>query len=330
MSTLVKAPTLKSLRRTGSRFLRMTAQMLRLLEPTPSPPPARRKANPKPKPASPAPAFAPNPGALTLHTYAPPGLAAGKPLVVLLHGCGQNPEDFATETGWRALAQAHGFALLMPGQTQDNNAQTCFNWFRTADVSRDHGEAASIAAMTVATIKKYRCNPKRVFATGLSAGGAMTACVLAAYPDLFAAGAVVAGLPAGSASNMVGAMTRMAGRGSPLASAEWASRARVLAPLLHDGPWPRLQIWCGDADQVVAPVNAAHLALQWTALHKLNGAPVHTKLSDRVTCDSWGAADTAPEVQVLTLAGAGHVYPTKADQGISAAAEIARFWGVVA
>ena len=140
------------------------------------------------------PAFA-NPGGLELHSYVPHQLPAGAPLVVVLHGCGQQAEDFATQSGWRYLAARHHFALLMPGQTEANNAQTCFNWFRPGDIKRGHGEVQSIVEMVAAVLRQTRGDPKRVFVTGLSAGGAMTAALLAAYPDVFAGGAVVAGLP---------------------------------------------------------------------------------------------------------------------------------------
>ena len=267
-----------------------------------------------------------NPGNLILHTHVPAGLANRAPLVVLLHGCGQDPESFADDTGWRALADRLGFVLLMPGQSDDNNSQRCFNWFRPGDNERDRGEAASIAAMTRATLAQYRCDPARVFVTGLSAGGAMTACLLAAYPDLYAAGAVVAGLPAGAARNVLGAMSRMAGRGRQLSPVQWTARARAMAPPGFAGRWPSLSIWRGSADPVVAPLNATLLAEQWTGLLGIELAPTQTVVHPGVTCDSWGQPKAS--VQLWTIADAGHVYPVGEDQGVSAAAEIAKFWGI--
>jgi poly(3-hydroxybutyrate) depolymerase len=100
-----------------------------------------------------------------------------------------------------------------------------------------------------------------------------------------------------------------------------------LAPPGYGGPWPRLSVWHGEADNVVAPSNGAQLALQWVALHGLDHPirPRHVHAGLTGTC--WGKPD-APAVELWQLKGTGHLYPTVAGQGISAAAEIARFWGV--
>ena len=312
--------TLDALRHQGSRLLQMVSQAVAHIAPPlaePAPPPLH---------SEPGGAAIANPGNLTLHTHVPAGLTDNAPLVVLLHGCGQDAETFADDTGWRALADRHGFVLLMPGQTDDNNSQRCFNWFRPGDNTRDHGEAASIVAMTHATIAQYHCDPARVFVTGLSAGGAMTACLLASYPELFAAGAVVAGLPAGAARNVMGAMSRMSGRGQHLTPAEWTARAHAMAPARFDGRFPSLSIWRGTADPVVAPVNAELLAEQWTGLLGIDQPRTQKRVKPGITCDSWGTPKAA--VQLWTIADAGHVYPVRADQGVSAAAEIARFWDI--
>ena len=263
--------------------------------------------------------FSPNPGELTLHSFQPHHLPMGAPLVVLLHGCGQDPEHFATESGWRALALRHHFALLMPGQTEENNRQRCFNWFRVEDFSRGHGEAASIVAMVEAALKANHGDRRRVFITGLSAGGAMTANLLAGYPDLFAAGAVVAGLPAGASRNMVSAMTRMAGRGAEHDAADWASRAQHLAPEGFSGQWPRLSIWHGQDDNVVAPQNGAELALQFATLHGESQAVTTPVGHEGSQHTMWGK-----DVELWSLAGGQHVYPPHA------ATEIARFFGIIA
>jgi len=268
-----------------------------------------------------------NPGHLTLHTHIPQGLPAGAPLVVLLHGCGQEPQSFARETGWRSLADRHGLALLMPGQTEANNSQTCFNWFRPGDTARGQGEAGSIAAMTEAVITAHRCDRRRVFATGLSAGGAMTASLLAAYPDVFAAGAVVAGLPAGAANNVMSAMSRMAGRGGERSRSEWLGLARALAPSGFTGPWPRLSIWHGSADNVVAPSNGLDLARQFASLHGVIQSISRPRFARGVQHTVWNANDH-PVVELWQLDGVGHLYPTPDQCGISAAEHILTFWGL--
>ncbi len=332
------AATMTSLRRSGARLFRMTTKLLTTVttavtakaKPAKAPPKDAKK--PKAKQHSPAgkTAFSPNPGALVMNIHVPPNARPGAPLVVLLHGCGQAADTFATDTGWRDLANKAGVILLMPGQTEANNRQGCFNWFRPGDTGRDLGEAGSIASMVKAAVKARGCDPQRVFVTGLSAGAAMTACLLAAYPDLFAAGAVVAGLPAGSATSMVGAMTRMSGHGADLPAADWMARARALAPIGYAGSWPRLSIWHGEADQVVAPVNSQQLAVQWTQLQGIDAAPSTRRPRPGMVCESWSRPGEGPCVENWVVSGMGHVYPTTKDSGVSAAAEIAQFWGITA
>lgn len=275
--------------------------------------------------------FGPNPGHLRLLAYRPKGrVQPGAPLIVLLHGCGQDAADFAVEAGWTALADQIGVPLLLPEQVTANNHQRCFHWFHLAHARRGHGEAASIAAMLAASTARWKSDPRRVFVAGLSAGGAMAAALLAAYPDVFAAGAVFAGLPVGTSTSMMQALTHMASGAPDAAPAEWVARAHRVAPPDHAGPWPRLSIWRGDADNVVAPDNAERLAEQWRALHGLPEAPTRqTRLRQ-----GWGDA-----VELWTLPGLGHAWAIGAGKGrpsqfavqapVDAVAEIARFWGIL-
>ena len=344
MRTRSMTSAISRLRRSGTKLLskgstklfKLTTKLTAdLFKPEPSKP-AHSKSTPRPAPRrapvrafAPGPgAFSPNPGGLEMFTHVPASVGRDAPLVVLLHGCGQQAESFAVRTGWRRLADKAGFVLLMPGQLEANNRQGCFNWFRPGDTGRNLGEAGSIAAMVRTVMTNEGCDPARVFVTGLSAGGAMTACLLAAYPDLFAGGAVVAGLAAGAARGVVGALTRMAGHGGELSAAEWMSRARALAPIGYSGAWPRLSIWHGDADTVVAPRNSLHLAQQWTSLLGLDAAPEILSPKPGLRCESWRRKDGSVLVESWEVAGMGHVYPTAKADGVSAAQEIARFWGL--
>ena len=115
-------------------------------------------------------------------------------LVVVLHGCGQTAAGYDFGTGWSTLAKRYGFALLMPEQQGSNNANTCFNWFNQGDVARGRGEAASIRQMIARMVADQKIDLHRIYITGLSAGGAMTSAMLAVYPEVFAGGAIVAGL----------------------------------------------------------------------------------------------------------------------------------------
>src|SRR5471032_3306882 len=132
------------------------------------------KARPAPKvtPLAEAP-FAPNPGNLRMFRYLPRGLKAGAPLVVILHGCGQTAGGYDHGAGWSELGDRLGFAVLAPEQPNSNNMAGCFNWFQPGDTARGAGEAASIHQMIVRALADHRLDKKRVFITGLSAGGAM-------------------------------------------------------------------------------------------------------------------------------------------------------------
>jgi len=154
-------------------------------------------------------AFGSNPGALRMRVYAPTRLRVGRPLVVVLHGCRQDAATFAVEAGWLALAQQFRCALLLPEQTSENNRGRCFNWFQPDDVRRGSGEAMSIRQMIRKASKRFGSDPRRIFVVGFSAGGGMTAALLAAYPRVFAAGGVVAGMPVGCARTPMVAMLKM-------------------------------------------------------------------------------------------------------------------------
>jgi poly(hydroxyalkanoate) depolymerase family esterase len=141
--------------------------------------------------------FGSNPDALRMYGYVPDGLPAGRPVIVVLHGCTQSAADYFGHSGWPKYADEYRAALVFPEQTSANNPLSCFDWFTADDTARGRGEALSIKQMVDYALAHYGSDPHRVYVTGLSAGGAMTAVMLAAYPDVFAGGAVVAGLPYG-------------------------------------------------------------------------------------------------------------------------------------
>jgi feruloyl esterase len=205
-----------------------------------------------------------------MFTYLPPQYAANPALVVVLHGCTQTAASYDYGAGWSTLADRYGFALLLPEQQRSNNPNGCFNWFLPDDSRRGRGEALSIRQMIETFVMDKKIDRDRVFITGLSAGGAMTSVMLACYPEVFAGGAIIAGLPYGAASNVQQAFESMFQ--SPSRSArEWGDLVRAAAP--YGGPWPRISVWHGTADKIVVPSNAREILKQWTDVHELPGMP---------------------------------------------------------
>ena len=162
------------------------------------------------------------------------------PLVVMLHGCTQNPDDFAAGTGMNEAARQRGFYVLYPAQTQHANSSRCWNWFKHNHQKRGSGEPAILAGMTRDVMSRYNIDPQRVYVAGLSAGGAMAAILGDAYPDLFAAVGVHSGLPTGSATNVQGALSVMQ-TGAPASPRTEAS--------------PPTIVFHGDQDATVHPAN---------------------------------------------------------------------------
>ncbi|MGH8832303.1 MAG: extracellular catalytic domain type 1 short-chain-length polyhydroxyalkanoate depolymerase [Polaromonas sp.] len=173
--------------------------------------------------------------------YVPPGYRGqALPLVVMLHGCTQNPDDFAAGTGMNEAALERDFFVLYPAQTQNANASHCWNWFKHNHQGRGRGEPALLAGMTRDVMKRHNIDPQRVYVAGLSAGGAMAAILGDAYPELFAAVGVHSGLPTGSATNVQSAFTVM------------KSGAAAKAPT---GQTPPTIVFHGDQDSTVHPAN---------------------------------------------------------------------------
>jgi poly(hydroxyalkanoate) depolymerase family esterase len=209
--------------------------------------------------------FGSNPGNLRMFEYVPDALPANAPLVVALHGCTQSASIYDDESGWVKMAEAYGFALVFPEQQAVNNSMSCFNWFEPGDTARDSGEALSIKQMVDTAKATHSIDSARVFVTGLSAGGAMTSNMLAAYPDVFAAGGVVAGVPAQCARNSSEAFRCMS-PGVNKTPQQWGDLARSVFPS-WTGSWPKVSVWHGEEDSTVKSMNLTESMEQWTNVH---------------------------------------------------------------
>ncbi len=234
--------------------------------------------------------FGSNPGDLRMFSYLPGDQRARQklPLVVVLHGCTQNAAGYDLGAGWSTLADRYGFALLMPEQKPSNNVNGCFNWFNPDDIARDGGEAFSIRQMVARMAGDHNIDKDRIFVTGLSAGGAMTAAMLATYPDVFAGGAIIAGLPYGIAANVQQALSGMFQSPSRPAR-ELGDLVRHASP--HKGPWPKLSVWHGSADKTVNPSNADAIVKQWLDLHRLPATPMSQSMVDGYPRAVWWNAN---------------------------------------
>ena len=284
--------------------------------------------------------FGANPGALRMFSYVPDSLQPQPALVVVLHGCGQTAAGYDLGAGWSTLAKHYGFALLMPEQQSSNNANGCFNWFNPEDTTRGRGEACSISQMIARMASDQQIDPQRIFVTGLSAGGAMTSVMLATYPEVFAAGAVIAGLPFGVATNVREALNGMFQ--SP------ARPAGELGDLVRNasnyrGPWPKISVWHGSADRTVNPANANEIVKQWLDVHELSSAPMSEGTVDGYPRQIWWNADGETTVESYTITDMAHGTPLGTadnderygtqgafliEAGISSSYHIANFFGL--
>jgi poly(hydroxyalkanoate) depolymerase family esterase len=243
--------------------------------------------------------FGDNPGRLRMYLHAPPSPKPGAAVVVALHGCGQTAADYVS-TGWNAFADAWGFYVVYPEQQPANNTTRCFNWFDVANATRGQGEAASIAQM-VESVRSTQ-GAARAFVTGLSAGGAMTSVMLAAYPDVFEAGSIHAGIAFGCAVNVGQAVSCLSGNTKKSAVA-WGDLVRAAYP---SASAPRVQIWHGSADVTVRVANLAELTKQWTNVTGVAEDPSDTGALGPATRKTYKDKNGVTQVETFEVAGMAH------------------------
>ncbi|CAA2104022.1 hypothetical protein MBUL_02492 [Methylobacterium bullatum] len=243
-------------------------------------------------------------GSRAYKVYVPSGYRGqALPVVVMLHGCTQNPDDFAAGTRMNDLAEEQTFLVAYPDQPQSANMQKCWNWFSAADQQRGRGEPSLIAGIALEVVTEFSADPSRVYAAGLSAGGAAAAIMAATYPDVFAAVGVHSGLPCGAASDMPSAFAAMNGGGS------------FKAP--QNGPGVPTIVFHGDADKTVKPVNGEQvIALAMPGVSLARTATQGTTeggmgFTRTVRTDASGRA----MLEYWALHGAGHAWSGGSSDG---------------
>jgi len=224
---------------------------------------------------------------------------APRALVVMLHGCTQNPDDFAVGTGMNRLAEEANCLVLYPEQDSASNHNRCWNWFESGHQARDAGEPAIIAGMTRRIVEEHGADPGQVFVAGMSAGGAMAAVLGAEYPDLFAGVGVHSGLPAGSGRDMITGLQAMKkpGKGRTL---------REAVPVI---------VFHGSTDHVVAPANGEAVLQQYVGAHAgLRATPLTVRHDDaahggrRCRRSVWRDDAGRAMAEHWVVQGAGHAW----------------------
>jgi poly(hydroxyalkanoate) depolymerase family esterase len=209
-------------------------------------------------------------GARAYKTYIP-ALDEGKrrPLVVMLHGCKQNPDDFAEGTRMNELANEIGFIVAYPEQAIGANLSRCWNWFKSDNQERDHGEPSLIAGITREVIARYDADPRHVYVAGLSAGGAMAAIMGHAYPDLYAAVGIHSGLPYAAARDLPSALAAMRGLNATLDPRYHAAAFQTVPTI----------VFHGDLDTTVHARNGERVIAQ--ASPAINGRAAATQTVEK-------------------------------------------------
>ena len=277
--------------------------------------------------------FGDNPGDLEASYYTP--ISKNPAIVVLLHGCAQNGEELAQQSGLLGLAKKHEFSLLIPQQGLTNNIKRCFNWYSDDDYTKNAGESLSIKNMIITL--KQQLGSESVYIIGLSGGGAMASAMLVNYPNLFTGGAIVAGIPFPCANGLITGISCM--KNGPLQTTQGlVELVKELNP--KQNFWPKLSVWTGAADDIVNPINSSHLAEQWALLSNITAKPSVTK-KPNYKISSWVDAHKQVQIELVEIDNLGHgimVNPNVENGGeisdylldspISTIKHVVKFWGI--
>jgi poly(hydroxyalkanoate) depolymerase family esterase len=250
--------------------------------------------------------FGSNPGSLNMYSYVPAGLPSNAPLVVAMHGCTQSATDYYTNSGWAKYADLYKFALVFPEQPSlTNPISKCFDWGTPSNDSRGQGEALSIYTMVQYAETTYHVDPSRIYITGLSAGGGMTSDMLAAYPDVFAAGSIDSG-PAAQCSTSGITNTNCTSGTTSHTPQQWGDLIRN-AHSGYTGPYPRVAIWQGSSDTTVNPAELTYSRDGWTNVWGIGQTPSSTQtLTGGTTQNTYNDSAGKPAVVTFSVSGMAH------------------------
>ena len=231
--------------------------------------------------------------------YIPSGYdGTPRPLIVMLHGCSQSADDFAAGTHMNACAQEHGCFVAYPEQPSSANAQKCWNWFNSAEQVRGKGEPLWFAGLTRDISAQFAIDQRRIYAAGLSAGGAAAAVLAETYPDIFAAIGVHSGLACGAARDMTSAFMAMGGKPQRQRPDDNAARALVPTIVFH-----------GDRDTTVHPRNGADVVARAKAIADLQTlTETHTIRGRSVTRSLYRDKRGNTVIEDWVVHGAGHTW----------------------
>lgn len=242
--------------------------------------------------------------------YVPAPAPVDAPLVLALHACSQTASDYQN-AGWNTLADELGFYVVYPEQQTANNPIRCFNWAGEygdpTNLMRGQGENESIRQMVEKALADHSIDPSRVYLSGFSGGGAQVALMMATWPELFAGGAILAGIPYNCTTTFTEVSTCLS-PGIDRTPAQWGDRARAGSPS-HAGPYPKVSLWQGTADTTVRPLNQTELLEQWTNVHGIDMTPDAMSMIDGHAHEEYRDGSGNTLVEVYRVNGMGHGTP---------------------
>jgi acetylxylan esterase len=251
-----------------------------------------------------------NPAKVPMYIYVPDKLATNPAVVMAIHYCTGTAQAYFSGTAWKTFADQKGFIVIYPSSPHQG---ACWDVSSKATLTHNGGgDSNSIANMATYAITKYNADPNKVFVTGTSSGAMMTNVMAAAYPNIFKAGSVYSGVPAGcfmSSSGAVDAWNSTCAQGQSIATPQvWAQVVRNMG---GSPPYPRMQIWHGSVDAALLPQNYQETIKQWTGVFNLPQTPTSTQANTPQS--GYTTYNYSTFVQGIYAQGVGHTVPEHVD-----------------